>query len=231
MSEAITLYSSPISDCAGRLRIALNLKQLPYQSVNINLKQQKNLEPDYVALNPSGTIPTLVIGDLYGSGPKAPAVLTQSIAALEYLEEAYPDRRHLIPSSDQPLLRANMRTLVGIIANDIHPLTAPRVCRFMLQCFNIAPDQQKRSVLDWDVHWIEKGLEVYEKVVTRTSGCFSVGDNVTLADVCLLPELWTAEEMGVDLTPYPVISKLYRELSNIDCIREARQKGVVGANI
>jgi maleylacetoacetate isomerase len=239
MSPSITLYTNPISDCAGRVRIALNLKNLPYSSITIDLANQGNLEPDFVNINPSGTIPALVIdySDDHHNAPGgsvSPILLTQSLAALEYLEEAFPDSRKLLQSLNHPLQRAQVRTLVNIIASDIHPLTAPRVSRLIQEKFHVPPGFDDggdavsgMSVKKWDVHWIERGLDVYERALNSSGmmGRFSVGDELTLADVVLMPELWTAEEFGVDVSRYPEIARIYRETMKIEEVRRARQKG------
>jgi maleylacetoacetate isomerase len=239
MPPSITLYTNPISDCAARVRIALNLKNIPYNSVAIDLANKGNLKPEYVKINPSGTVPALVIDykdgdDIASGGRDAPILLTQSLATLEYLEEAFPDSRSLLQPLKGPLHRAHVRTLVNIIASDVHPLTAPRVSRLIQEKFHVPPGFDEdgdamsgMSVKKWDVHWIERGLDVYERTLTSsgTMGRFCVGDELTLADVVLVPELWTAEEFGVDISQHLQIARIYREVMRIDEVRQARQKG------
>jgi maleylacetoacetate isomerase len=239
MSPSVTLYTNPISDCAARVRIALNLKNLPYSSITIDLANQGNLDPEYIKISPSGTIPTLVIDYNNGhyvesGGDGSPVILTQSLATLEYLEEAFPDYRRLLPSFEYPTQRAQVRTLVNIIASDIHPLTAPRVSRLIQEKFHVpagfhedensAPEM---SVKKWDVHWIERGLNVYERTLKSSGmmGRFSVGNEITLADVVLVPELWTAEQFGIDLPKYPEIFRIYTDVMEIEEVGRARQKG------
>jgi maleylacetoacetate isomerase len=237
MTPALTLYTNPISDCAGRVRLALYLKNLPYKSITIDLRKQDNLNPEYVKINPSGTIPALVIetvdiDDGAHSNETLRIVLTQSLAILEYLEEAFPDRRKLLPPLASPLRRAHVRTLVEIIASDTHPLTSPRVSRLIQEKFHVPAgfDDDAISgmtVKKWDNHWIARGLSAYERTLDSNgpAGKFSVGDEVTLADIVLLPELWTAEDFGVDLGCYPRIGGIYKEMMGIEEVRRARQKG------
>jgi maleylacetoacetate isomerase len=238
MTHSIVLYSNPISDCAARVRLALNLKNLAYKTVNIDLANQRNLDSEYVQINPSGTVPALVI---YKSGVKGSVpdestpriILTQSIAAIEYLEEVFSDSRRLLPPLDSPLRRAHVRTLVEIISSDTHPLTSPRVSRFIQEKFRepFSPGNDDVGfgmlVKEWDKHWIIRGLTVYEKTLTSSEvvGRFSAGDEVTLADIVLVPTLWTAEEFGVDLDDYPRIVGIYGEMMKIEEVRLARQKG------
>jgi maleylacetoacetate isomerase len=238
MSPSITLYTNPVSDCAARVRLALSLKNLPHKSITVDLANQGNLDPGYVKINPSGTIPTLVIDSLDGETPSdgtSHVVLTQSLATLEYLEEAFPSCKRLLPPLESPLRRAHVRSLVDIIASDTHPLTAPRVSRLIQEklCvpFGLGDKDNNAvpgmSVKEWDSHWIARGLSAYENTLNSygTVGRFSVGDQVTLADVVLLPELWTAEDFSVDFECYPRIVGIYRELMQIEEVRRTRQKG------
>ena len=202
----ITLYSSSISDCAARVRLALNLKRLPYETITINLRKGETQDPKYGALNTSRTVPTLVIGD--------GVILTQSLAAIEYLDEVFPDTR-LLP--DNPLDRAKVRTLANIIATDTHPLTTHRAQRKSSP--SLSGDKQR----EWVLYWITGGLRKFEAAVQDTAGTYSVGNAVTLADVSLIPELWTAERLGVDLSQYPALVRLYKALSAVDEIGNTRQ--------
>lgn len=227
MRPSITFYTNPISDCAARVRLALNLKNLAYKSIVIDLASQQQLEPAYIKINPSGSVPALVIEN---DNTTPLIVLTQSLAALEYLEEAFPETRRLLPES--ALERAHVRTFISIIASDTHPLTAPRVARMIRESFDVPPVSEtdatsNRSVEQWNVHWIERGLSVYEKTLSSvgTVGLFSVGNVITLADVVLLPELWTAEQFGVDIEQFPRIKSIYGEMMKAEEVRRARQKG------
>ena len=210
-NHSVLLYSGAPSDCSSRLRIALNLKDIPYDL--------KTLTGAFIpqtpsSLNPAQTVPTLIFQDP-GDG-KGPLTLTQSIAALEYLEEAYPESKALLPKDARA--RAQVRTLVNIIATDIHPLTTHRVRDTIFSFFpsNAATEAKGNGNQKWDYHWIRRGIAVYEKLAAETAGKYSVGDEITLADVCLVPELWTALARGLDLEEFPVVARMFRKCMEIE---------------
>ncbi|KAM0414702.1 hypothetical protein ACHAPT_013441 [Fusarium lateritium] len=225
MAAQITLYSSSISDCSGRLRIALNLKGLEYETVTVSLRHKQNDDPQYLDINPSRTVPTLTIKLSQGSDQQEPVKWTQSIAALEFLDEAFPNTRQLLPPTHRPIDRARVRSLVNIVATDIHPLTTHRVGREIVARFS-CPESKLAEASgngEWDRYWIGRGLAAYEEAVQETAGKYSVGDEITLADVCLVPELWTAERLGVPISKYPTVFKIYGALSLVTQIKGARQ--------
>ncbi|OQV05694.1 Glutathione S-transferase, domain-containing protein [Cladophialophora immunda] len=147
VAHTITLYSSTISDCSARLRIGLHLKRLPYTLVDVNISRNEQLDPKYVDINEALTVPTLVI-DYKTIGlddNEERVVLTQSIAALEYLDEAFPGTHSILPPVSEPLARAKVRTLVGIIATDFHPLTTHRVGKTIQHNFPCAQFGSRKS--------------------------------------------------------------------------------------
>lgn len=217
----IVLYSSPISDCCARLRIALDLKGLQYQTISVSLRDHEQTREDYVSVNPARTVPTIVIRDT--AAEQTPVVLSQSIAALEYLEEAFPSTRQLLPPFSQPDKRAKVRTLMGIIATDIHPLTTHRVGLEMSKRFSDTKSQGVDDPYGWDIYWITKGLAAYEMVCKEITGIYSVGDDITLADVCLLPQIWTAVRLDIDIGQYPTILGIYKALSLVPQILSTKQ--------
>ena len=217
----LTLYSSSVSDCSARLRIALNLKKLPYRLMPISMAHGEHEDVAYKAINPARTVPTLV----FTSGRES-LTLTQSIATLEFLEEAFPIAPRLLPAPDQVVLRARVRTLVGIIATDIHPHTTPRVGPTIESLYpSPAVEMARRSgMVEWRKVWITRGLEVYEATVKETCGRYSVGDKITLADVVLIPELWTSIRFGVDLAQYSTILQIFLNLSQVYGIQEEHSR-------
>lgn len=225
MATDIILYSSAISNCSGRLRIALNLKGLKYDIVSVNLRRKQNDDPKYLQINSSGTVPTLTIKLSQGSDEQEPVRWTQSVAALEFLDEAFPGTRQLLPPTNHPIDRARVRSLVAIVATDIHPLTTHRVGREIVARFPCPESKlaEASGNSEWDRYWIQRGLSAYEEAVKETAGKYSVGDEITLADVCLVPELWTAERLGVPTSEYPTVSRIYDALSLITQIKSARQ--------
>jgi len=191
--QQITLFTYFRSSCSARLRIALNYKSLPYTPVYINIKDGAHLDASYAALNPSRTVPVLVVPH-----PAAPStIITQSLAALDYLEEAYPAAAPLLPPPSDLAGRAVVRTLAHIIALDTQPPTNMRV----LKRFGADAPLYARDVM-------AASLAAYEAAAAPVSGFYSYGNAVTIADVCLVPAVWNAERYGVDLTPFPTVRKI-----------------------
>ncbi|PYI35684.1 Maleylacetoacetate isomerase [Aspergillus indologenus CBS 114.80] len=216
----ITLYTYFRSSCSARLRIALHLKSLPYTPIALNLLEGAQQAPDNLARNPSGTVPTLLIspspspGSGSGSPTAAPIKITQSLAALEYLDEAFPATPALLPRD--PATRALARTLAQIIACDVQPVTNLRILQ------RVAPWGVDRAA--WSRDLIADGLRAYETIIAEAgvSGTFSVGDQVTVADVCLVPAVWGAERVGVDVAGlFPVVARVVRRLERLEAVRSA----------
>jgi maleylacetoacetate isomerase len=198
------------SSCSGRLRIALNLKGLQAKYVYVNLFQGDQLSDKYKELNPSGTAPVLTHLDQYGHPISFP--ITQSAAALEYLEEVFPDPP-LLPPASKTLDRARVRTLVNIITNDIQPFANRRVVSWVTELGS--------NRVEWNKYFMTRGLEAYDKIAAKTAGKYSVGDEVTMADVCLLPAIYAAEKNEVELQKMPTIMRVYEALSQLEAVREA----------
>ena len=205
------LYGWYKSSCTGRLRIALNCKNIDYEYRSVRLMDGEQHQSDHLALNPSGTVPVLIDQRPGAHGMSFP--ILQSIAALEYLEDALPDSLPLLPTLSRPLQRAKVRTLVNIIAGDTQPL-AHRSTVKDIAAFGQSPD-------DWMQKYLTKGLLAYEAVASKTAGKFSVGDQLSLADVCLLPCVWNAEKASVDLEQMPVIGSIVRNLSQMEPVKKA----------
>lgn len=212
MSDTVTLYTYFRSSCSARLRIALHLKNIPFTPIFINLLHDEQSTPAHLTINPSATVPTLIIS--HTSSPSTPktVTITQSLAALEYLDEAFPNTGPALLPSD-PETRALVRTLSQIIACDVQPVTNLRILK------RVAPLGADRAV--WSRGLIEDGLRAYEAVVQGSAGRFSVGDEITMADVCLVPAAWGAERVGVDLSAFPTVERIVRNLE----MEEAVKKG------
>ncbi|KAF9874174.1 maleylacetoacetate isomerase [Colletotrichum karsti] len=200
-----TLYSYFRSSCSARLRIALNLKSIPYDTVPINLLKDEHLSSDHRALNPSATVPLLV------NRSDDDFKVTQSVAALEYLEEAHPDSNPLLPKD--PKTRAAVRSLVNIICCDTQPVTNMRIMRRVRALGGNAEQ--------WNCELMTDGLAAYEAVAKQWAGKCSVGDEMTMADACLLPAYWNAERFGVDLSKYPTIGKVVEHLKDHPAVVKA----------
>ncbi|OJJ45493.1 hypothetical protein ASPZODRAFT_134164 [Penicilliopsis zonata CBS 506.65] len=202
----ITLYTYFRSSCSARLRIALALKSLPYTSLPVNLLKDEQNSPSHLAINPSGTVPALVIEN---PGRDDAVVITQSLAALEYLDEVSPSVKLLPDNAEE---RALVRTLVGIISCDVQPVTNLRILK------RVAPLGMDRS--QWSKDLIQEGFRAYETLVSKSAGLFSVGDRITLADVCLIPAVWGAERVGVDLDEFPTVKAIAERLEKEDAVKQ-----------
>ena len=189
------LYDYFRSSAAYRVRIALNLKGLTPERVFVHLRRNAQRDDDYLALNPQGLVPALVGDD--------GAVLTQSLAIVEYLEETHPAPPLLPPGASA---RARVRALALAIACDIHPLDNLRVLRYLVQTMGVTEEQKDA----WYKYWIDVGLEALERQLARdaATGRFCHGDAPTLADVCLVPQLANARRVAMDLAPYPTLTRI-----------------------
>ena len=177
------------SGTAYRIRIALNLKGLGFEQATHDLRTGAQRADAYRALNPQGLVPALETDG---------AVLTQSPAILEWLEERYPDPP-LLPVD--PNDRAQVRAMAALIACDVHPLNNMRVLDALRRDFGAEDAAVKR----WIACWIGDGFAALEPAVARHGRGFAWGDQPTVADCCLVPQLYSAERFGVDLSPYPAL--------------------------
>jgi maleylacetoacetate isomerase len=183
------------SSAAFRVRIALNLKGIAVEHASRHLRKGEQSSDDYAALNPQKLVPALVLDD--------GAVLTQSLAIMEYLEETHPEPP-LLPKD--PVGRARVRSLSLIVSADIHPIQNLRVMAYLRQKF----DQTEESAFTWSRHWIETGFDAYEATLKQGgAGSFSHGDQPTMADMCLVPQVFNATRFKVDMKRYPTIQRIY----------------------
>lgn len=186
----IRLHGYWRSSAAYRVRIALALKGIAHDQVTHDLRTGAQRSSDYLAIDPQGLVPALETGD---------AVLVQSGAILEWLDEAYPEPP-LLPAGATP--RAIVRGMAAILGCDVHPLHNLRVAQALRSRFG-ADDEQVRL---WIVHWIGTGLTALEPLVTRHGAGFAYGDAPGLVDCYLVPQLYAAARFGVDLAPFPRIA-------------------------
>jgi maleylacetoacetate isomerase len=193
------------SSAAYRVRIALNLKGLAYQQISIDLRAGAQRSSAYRARNPQGLVPFLQDGDV-GLG--------QSIAIMEYLEERYP-QPPLLPRA--PAARADVRALALLIVCEIHPLNNMRVLQYLERQSGVAePDR-----LAWYRHWIGQGFEPIEAVLADRGDPFCFGDTPTMADLCLVPQVYNARRYACDLEPYPTIRAIDQRCRQIDAFARA----------
>jgi len=191
---ALTLHSMWRATAPYRLRIGLGIKGLAYDYVGVDLVGGEARRPPYLDLNAQGLVPALVTDD---------GVLTQSLAALEWLDETHPEPP-LLPAS--PWDRAVVRTMADIVACDIHPLNNLRVLQALggLGHPMGGPDQQA-----WGADWIARGFAALEPMIARHGAGFAFGDTPTIADCCLIPQIWSSSRFKVDLEPYPALRAVY----------------------
>jgi maleylpyruvate isomerase len=186
------LYGYSLSSASFRVRIALALKNIPYASVIKNLRVGEHRLAEFLNINAQGFVPALQADD--------GQVLTQSVAIMEYLDELYPDPP-LLPGD--AAARARVRALSHTITSDVHPLNNLRVLRYLEDKLTL--DKATRDA--WYRHWVELGFEALERWLMRdpATGRFCHGDSVTMADLCLVPQVFNARRFSVDLLPYPRI--------------------------
>jgi maleylpyruvate isomerase len=207
---AFTLYTYWRSSAAFRVRIALNLKGLPYDSVPKHLLRDggEQRKADYLALNPQGLVPGLAHEGVF---------LSQSLAICEYLEEIQPEPR-LLPGN--PVDRARIRAMALAVACDVHPLNNLRVLLYLRREFG----QDEEGANRWARHWISSGFEALEQWIARHSadGRYSFGSAATLADVFLLPQVFNARRVQTDLAPFPRIVAVAGHLLTVPAFAAAR---------
>ena len=199
-----TLYSYFRSSCSARLRIILNAKEINYTTVPVNLLKDEQLSESHRALNPSATVPLLIAhrdDDLR---------IGQSVAAMEYLDETHPDKA-ILPTDARG--RAAVRALASVIACDTQPVTNLRIMRRVRGLGGSAEDWNKELMAD--------GLRAYEALAKESAGKYSYGDELTLADACLMPAVWNAKRFGVDVAAFPTVSKIAENLEAHDAVKKA----------
>ncbi len=202
------LYGYNLSSASYRVRIALNLKKLPYTSVLKNLRAGEHRLSDFLSINTQGLVPAMGLDD--------GAVLTQSVAIIEYLDEIYPEPP-LLPA--EPLARARVRALTQAITCDLHPLNNLRVLRYLEDKLTL--DKATRDA--WYRHWVEVGFDALERWLVRdaATGLCCHGNSPTLADICLVPQVFNARRFAVDMNPYPRISGIDAVCRELPAFRSA----------
>ncbi|KAE8391126.1 maleylacetoacetate isomerase [Aspergillus alliaceus] len=209
------LYSYFRSTCTSRVVIAMHLKGIPAEHTHIDLSKAEHESPEFEELNPSKSVPILVIKD--GNGNET--VLTQSIAILEYLEESLPTLTPLLPPSGDLVQRARVREMVNVVTNDIQPITNGRIAKRVRAIRGEAKDQ-----ISFVTDVFLAGLTAYEKLLVKYGGKFSVGDAVTMADVCLAPAVEMALAYGTNLDGLPHVMGLSKRLWELSAFQKGHWK-------
>jgi maleylacetoacetate isomerase len=204
----VRLYTYFRSSAAFRVRIALNLKALPYEPVFVHLAKGEHRKPEYARVNAQALVPTLELDD----GTR----LNQSLAIIEYLDEIHREPA-LLP--DEAKARARVRSLSDLIACEIHPLNNLRA----LQHLKRALGQNEEQVNAWYRHWIADGLAKFEtELTTGKKGEFCYGDSPTMADCCLVPQIFNAKRYNSDLAPYPTTVRVFEQCMKLDAFDRAQ---------
>lgn len=204
------LYDYFRSSAAFRVRIALNLKGLEADREFVHLRRKDQLSEAYLSVNPQGLVPTLIDDD--------GTTITQSLAIIEYLDETRPDTPPLMPGD--PAGRARVRAISDAIACDIHPINNLRVLRHLGEAFDIdEPTRNER----WYKHWIAEGMRGVEGLLagSAATGEFCHGDAPTMADCCLVPQIFNAERFGCDMSGYPTAMRINEACLALDAFQRA----------
>jgi maleylpyruvate isomerase len=190
-ADDAVLYGYFRSTAAYRVRIALGLKGLSAQHRFVHLRNGEQLQEAYRRINPAGLVPYWVDRDLH---------LAQSLAIIEYLDETHPNPP-LLPEGAEA--RAIVREMAQVVCCDIHPVGNLRVLKALIE---LGVDDAARS--KWSQHWIESGFDAIEARLRQLPGPFAFGAQSTLADICIVPQVFNARRFGVDLAPYPRIREI-----------------------
>ena len=210
-----TLYGYWRSSAAYRVRIALALKGLDYEHKGIDLRTGAQSGVGFKLLNPQGLVPYLIDGEVG---------LNQSLAIIEYLDEAYPEPR-LLP--DDPIGRARVRAAALAIACDIHPVNNLRVLKYLK-----SPLGHEQPEIDaWAQHWIETGFAALEEIAEGSKGPYLFGGAVTLADVCLVPQMYNARRVRAELSSFPRLVEIDKALNALPAVKKARPESQPDADV
>ena len=202
------LYEFSRSSASYRVRIALNLKNLSYEQVAVDLPGGEQLSAEFAGTNPAHLVPVLE-----EDGQR----LTQSLAIIEYLDERWPQPALLPRSSAAD--RAYVRQLALSIACDIHPLNNLRVLKYLVG--PLGQDEAKKN--EWARHWIGLGFAALEAQLAGSPRCgaFCFGDTPTLADICLVPQIANAARVDTDMTPYPILRRIEQNCAALQAFQRA----------
>ena len=215
---SLKLYGYWRSTASYRVRIALNLKAIEYEYIPVHLVNDggQQRSPEYVSLNPAQLVPTLVDDD-------EDIILNQSLSIIEYLDERFPTPHKLIP--EHKTERARVRALAQDIASDIQPLGNLRVLNALKSEFNA----DQNAVNKWAAHWITLGFDGIEKRLQTQAGKYCFDFDVTMADVCLVPQVYNAHRFGVDMSRYPLIQKIADNCNALDAFQKALPENQIDA--
>jgi maleylacetoacetate isomerase len=215
---SLKLYGYWRSSASYRVRIALNLKAVKYEYIPIHLVKNggEQRTQSYRLLNPSMLVPTLVDED-------RDITLNQSLAIIEYLDEVYPEVNALLPQ--HTVDRAWVRMLAQDIACDVQPLANLRVLNKLKLDYNVDDIGAKK----WAFDYITAGFEALEKRLVTRAGKYAYGYSVTLADICIVPQVYNALRFDVDINQFPIINKVYQNCQRLDAFINAAPENQLDA--
>lgn len=202
------LYTYFRSSAAYRVRIALNLKGLTAEEIYLHLRKREHLEADYLKLNPQGLLPTLIDDD--------GVTLSQSLAILEYLDETRP-QPPILPA--EAASRARVRQLAQVVACDIHPIDNLKVLNYLTNELGVSDEAR----VTWYRHWIGQGMTALERLLADSdaTGTYCHGDTPTIADICLVPQVYNAKRFDTDMSPYPTVMRINEACLQLDAFAKA----------
>lgn len=200
-NDKVQLYDFFASNCAWRVRNVLYWKGIAFETRTVNLIAGDQKRPDFLKINPYGAVPVLYINGQY---------ITQSVAICEYLEETHPDRP-IFP--EEPRARARVREIVEIINSFLVPLQNPTTAK------RVSDDPKEQHA--WSMEFFTKGFRALEIILRKSSGKYCVGDDVTFADMCIVPQVWRAKRFKPDFSSYPTIMRINDELLKIESFKKA----------
>lgn len=204
------MYGFFRSGTSHRTRIVLNLKKIDYELTAVSLMKNEHRNAEFKAINPQGFVPVVEIND---------QLLIQSPAIIEWLEESYPEVA-LLPQD--PIQRAKVRALAAMVGCDIHPINNKRILDYLRQVLKL-DDAQVES---WCQHWIDEGFSAIETLLAQDSsrGAFCVGDQPSIADAYLIPQVDSSKRFNVDLSKYPLIQAVYDACMQLPAFVDAAPK-------
>ena len=201
------LYNYFRSSASFRVRIALHLKGLPYEYIAVHLAKGEHKLPAYSEVAADNLVPNLVIDGEH---------LSQSMAIIEYLDETHPEPA-LLPK--EPLARARVRALAQSISCEIHPINNLRVLKYLTATLGLSEDQKNT----WYRHWVREGLESFERQLAQgPESTYCYGDTPSLADCCLVPQIFNAQRFDVNLEGLPLTMRAFEACMKLDAFQKAK---------
>lgn len=204
----LELFSFFRSTAAWRVRIALNVKEIDHDLKVVWIRGEEHTTPEYLSLNPQGLVPAMRIGE---------TVIGQSVAMMEYLEETYPEPA-ILPKD--PAKRANVRAAALLVACDIHPLNNRRVLHYLKDDLELPPE----TVTAWEHKWVAAGYAGLEAQAAAHAGPYLFGDRITMADICLVPQVENGNRAKVNLADYPTLYRAYNAACELPAFEAAHPR-------